>query len=88
MAYNKYSMVLLLCLCKLTVVVTDCNVSCYRIEPGTIAGIICADLLLTVVIVIVTYRCATFRHQRIDNADKVYMNIRANCKTKSTCSRT
>uniref|UniRef100_A0A7N8XBH6 Hematopoietic cell signal transducer n=1 Tax=Mastacembelus armatus TaxID=205130 RepID=A0A7N8XBH6_9TELE len=57
------------------------NVSCYRIEPGTIAGIICADVLLTLVIVIVTYRCASFRRRKIDNADKVYMNVRANCKS-------
>uniref|UniRef100_A0A3B3Z186 Hematopoietic cell signal transducer n=1 Tax=Poecilia mexicana TaxID=48701 RepID=A0A3B3Z186_9TELE len=56
------------------------NVSCYRIEPGTIAGIIAADLLLTLIIVVVTYRCASFRRQQIDNADKVYMNVRANLK--------
>ncbi|GLD63548.1 hematopoietic cell signal transducer-like protein [Lates japonicus] len=65
----------------LAVVLTDNTVSCYRIEPGTIAGIICADVLLTLIIVIVTYRCASFRRQRIDNADKVYMNVRANCKS-------
>uniref|UniRef100_A0A7N6BUR3 Hematopoietic cell signal transducer n=1 Tax=Anabas testudineus TaxID=64144 RepID=A0A7N6BUR3_ANATE len=57
------------------------TVSCYRIEPGTIAGIICADVLLTLIIVIVTYRCASFRRQKMDNADKVYMNVRANCKS-------
>lgn len=45
----------------------DSTVSCYRIEPGTIAGIICADVLLTLIIVIVTYRCASFRRQKIDN---------------------
>uniref|UniRef100_A0A3P9N3W7 Hematopoietic cell signal transducer n=1 Tax=Poecilia reticulata TaxID=8081 RepID=A0A3P9N3W7_POERE len=56
------------------------NVSCYRIEPGTIAGIIAADLLLTLIIVVVTYQCASFRRQKIDNADKVYMNVRANVK--------
>uniref|UniRef100_A0A8P4GF32 Hematopoietic cell signal transducer n=1 Tax=Dicentrarchus labrax TaxID=13489 RepID=A0A8P4GF32_DICLA len=59
----------------------DKLVSCYRIEPGTIAGIICADVLLTLIIVIVTYRCASFRRQKIDNADKVYMNVRANLKS-------
>uniref|UniRef100_A0A3B3TQA6 Hematopoietic cell signal transducer n=1 Tax=Poecilia latipinna TaxID=48699 RepID=A0A3B3TQA6_9TELE len=47
---------------------------------GTIAGIIAADLLLTLIIVVVTYRCASFRRQQIDNADKVYMNVRANLK--------
>uniref|UniRef100_A0A667Y3I4 Hematopoietic cell signal transducer n=1 Tax=Myripristis murdjan TaxID=586833 RepID=A0A667Y3I4_9TELE len=54
--------------------------SCYRIEPGTMAGIIAADLVLTVIIVIVTYLCASSRRQRRENADKVYMNVRANCK--------
>uniref|UniRef100_A0A671TTQ3 Hematopoietic cell signal transducer n=1 Tax=Sparus aurata TaxID=8175 RepID=A0A671TTQ3_SPAAU len=51
------------------------------IEPGTMAGIVCADVLLTLIIVIVTYRCARVRRQKIDNANKVYMNVRANCKT-------
>ncbi|KAM4735589.1 hematopoietic cell signal transducer [Anableps anableps] len=67
-------------LCSLSMVLADSNVSCYRIEPGTIAGIISADLLLTLIIVVVTYRCASFRRQKIDNADKVYMNVRANLK--------
>uniref|UniRef100_A0A3B4XQB7 Hematopoietic cell signal transducer n=1 Tax=Seriola lalandi dorsalis TaxID=1841481 RepID=A0A3B4XQB7_SERLL len=69
--------------CSFTVFlcVPDTSPSCYRIEPGTIAGIICADVLLTLIIVIVTYRCASFRRQKIDNAHKVYMNVRANCKS-------
>uniref|UniRef100_UPI003AAB79E1 hematopoietic cell signal transducer n=1 Tax=Centroberyx gerrardi TaxID=166262 RepID=UPI003AAB79E1 len=58
----------------------DC-VSCYRIEPGTMAGIISADVVLTLIIVVVTYQCASSRRQRRENADKVYMNVRANCKT-------
>ncbi|XP_074510075.1 hematopoietic cell signal transducer isoform X1 [Sebastes fasciatus] len=81
MAYNKFYIVVLLFLCNLAVVLTESPGSCYRIEPGTIAGIICADLLLTLVIVIATYRCASFRRQKIGNADKVYMNVRANCKS-------
>ncbi|XP_018543442.1 hematopoietic cell signal transducer [Lates calcarifer] len=81
MAYTKFFVVVLFFLCNLAVVLTDNTASCYRIEPGTIAGIICADVLLTLIIVIVTYRCASFRRQRIDNADKVYMNVRANCKS-------
>ncbi|XP_030606471.1 hematopoietic cell signal transducer [Archocentrus centrarchus] len=80
MAYNKFFTTLLFVLFNLTVALTDSTVSCYRIEPGTIAGIICADVLLTLIIVIVTYRCASFRRQKIDNANKVYMNVRANCK--------
>uniref|UniRef100_A0A3P8NAA3 Hematopoietic cell signal transducer n=1 Tax=Astatotilapia calliptera TaxID=8154 RepID=A0A3P8NAA3_ASTCA len=57
------------------------TVSCYRIEPGTIAGIICADVVLTLIIVVVTYRCASFRRQKIDNGKMtvkgtVYCKIR------------
>ncbi|CAK6960473.1 hematopoietic cell signal transducer [Scomber scombrus] len=81
MAYNKLFTAGLFLLCNLTVALTDSPVSCYRIESGTIAGIICADVLLTLIIVIVTYRCASFRRQKIEKADKVYMNVRANCKT-------
>ncbi|XP_026150188.1 hematopoietic cell signal transducer isoform X1 [Mastacembelus armatus] len=89
MAHNTFFLTVLFLLCNVAVVLTvsayvclpDSNVSCYRIEPGTIAGIICADVLLTLVIVIVTYRCASFRRRKIDNADKVYMNVRANCKS-------
>ncbi|XP_033959018.1 hematopoietic cell signal transducer isoform X2 [Pseudochaenichthys georgianus] len=75
MAYNF--IIVLFFLCNMAVALT---VSCYRIEPGTIAGIICADVLLTLIIVIVTYRCASLRHQKRENANKVYMNVRANCK--------
>ncbi|XP_070768581.1 hematopoietic cell signal transducer [Enoplosus armatus] len=81
MAYNKFFIAVLLFLCDVAVALTESTVSCYRIEPGTIAGIICADVLLTLIIVIVTYRCASFRRQKIENANKVYMNVRANCKS-------
>ncbi|XP_034409801.1 hematopoietic cell signal transducer [Cyclopterus lumpus] len=80
MANNKFFIVIVF-LCNLAVALTEAHVSCYRIEPGTIAGIICADILLTLVIVIVTYQCASYRRQKIDKADKVYMNVRANCKS-------
>lgn len=43
----------------------DSSVSCYRIEPGTIAGIIGADVLLTLIIVVITYRFASSRQKRI-----------------------
>uniref|UniRef100_A0A3Q2CMP9 Hematopoietic cell signal transducer n=1 Tax=Cyprinodon variegatus TaxID=28743 RepID=A0A3Q2CMP9_CYPVA len=62
------------CLCS--------NVSCYRIEPGTMAGIISADLMLTLLIVGITYKYASYRRQKVDNADKIYMNVRANIKNK------
>ncbi|KAK9513635.1 hypothetical protein VZT92_027151 [Zoarces viviparus] len=80
MAYNKFFIVIVF-LCNLAEALTESTVSCYRIEPGTIAGIICADVLLTLVIVIVTYRCASHQRQKVDNANKVYMNVRANCKS-------
>uniref|UniRef100_A0A8D3E9Q3 Hematopoietic cell signal transducer n=1 Tax=Scophthalmus maximus TaxID=52904 RepID=A0A8D3E9Q3_SCOMX len=72
MAFNKYFIVVLFFLYSAA--------SCYRIEPGTIAGIIAADVLLTLIIVIATYRCASFRREKIENAHKVYMNVRANCQ--------
>ncbi|XP_059194739.1 hematopoietic cell signal transducer [Centropristis striata] len=81
MAFNKLSIIVLLFLCKLNVALTESPVVCYRIEPGTIAGIVCADVVLTLVIVVVTYRLASFRRQKIENANKVYMNVRANCKS-------
>ncbi|XP_037310419.1 hematopoietic cell signal transducer [Pungitius pungitius] len=80
MAYKEFFIVLMF-LCDLAVALPESTVSCYRIEPGTIAGIVCADVLLTVVIVVVTYRCAGYRRQKIEKANEVYMNVRANCKS-------
>uniref|UniRef100_A0A8C8JNZ4 Hematopoietic cell signal transducer n=1 Tax=Oncorhynchus tshawytscha TaxID=74940 RepID=A0A8C8JNZ4_ONCTS len=40
------------------------NPSCYRIEPGSMAGIIAADVILTLAVVIVTYHCASRRRCR------------------------
>ncbi|XP_068426784.1 hematopoietic cell signal transducer [Clinocottus analis] len=80
MANNRFFIVIVF-LCNLALALSESPVSCYRIEPGTIAGIICADVVLTLVIVIVTYHCASARRQKIDKANKVYMNVRANCKS-------
>ncbi|KAF4103206.1 hematopoietic cell signal transducer [Onychostoma macrolepis] len=55
--------------------------SCYGVGSGTIAGIIFADVAVTVLIVTTTYWYASKRRQKKENADKVYMNVRANCKT-------
>uniref|UniRef100_A0A672QU14 Hematopoietic cell signal transducer n=1 Tax=Sinocyclocheilus grahami TaxID=75366 RepID=A0A672QU14_SINGR len=55
--------------------------SCYGVGSGTIAGIIFADVTVTVLIVTTTYWYASKRRQKKDNADEVYMNVRANCKT-------
>uniref|UniRef100_A0A1A7XNJ1 Hematopoietic cell signal transducer n=1 Tax=Iconisemion striatum TaxID=60296 RepID=A0A1A7XNJ1_9TELE len=80
MGYKAFFVAVLFLLSNLPEALTDGAMSCYRIEPGTVAGIICADLLLTIIIVIVTYRCASFKREKIEKADKVYMNVRANCK--------
>ncbi|KAK7886661.1 hypothetical protein WMY93_026282 [Mugilogobius chulae] len=68
----------LLCVC---ICVADSPVSCYRIEPGTMAGIISVDILVTLLIVAVTYRCARNQQQRIAKTEKVYMNVRAKHKS-------
>lgn len=54
---------------SLYVCLADNTVPCYRIEPGTIAGIISADVLLTLIIVAVTYSCASFRRKKIKNGE-------------------
>ncbi|KAM9722830.1 hematopoietic cell signal transducer isoform 1-T2 [Menidia menidia] len=81
MAYHTLTVAVLIFLSNLSVTLADGTVTCYRIEAGTMAGIICADVVLTLVIVIVTYRCARSRRLKIDNAEKVYMNVRANLKS-------
>ncbi|XP_034466729.1 hematopoietic cell signal transducer isoform X2 [Hippoglossus hippoglossus] len=80
MAHNKYLIVWLFFLCNSAVAFADNTSSCYRIEPWTIVGIIFADVFLTLIIVAITYRCASIRREKVENADKVYMNVRANCK--------
>ncbi|XP_056123676.1 hematopoietic cell signal transducer [Rhinichthys klamathensis goyatoka] len=55
--------------------------SCYGIGSGTMAGIIFADVAVTIFIVSTTYWYASKRRQKKENADEVYMNVRANCKT-------
>ncbi|KAM6909680.1 hematopoietic cell signal transducer [Xenentodon cancila] len=79
MAYKTFFIIALLFISNLAVALANQTVSCYRIEPGTIAGILCVDLLLTLIIIAVTYRCA-YKRKKINNANKVYMNVRANYK--------
>ncbi|XP_065102172.1 hematopoietic cell signal transducer [Paramisgurnus dabryanus] len=55
--------------------------SCYGISIGTIAGIVFGDVALTVLVVTTTYWYASKRRQKKENADEVYMNVRANCKS-------
>ncbi|KAI4905723.1 hypothetical protein NFI96_013081 [Prochilodus magdalenae] len=54
--------------------------TCYQVAPGTLVGVVLSDIALTIFIVGVTYCCASKRRQQKENADKVYMNVRANCK--------
>lgn len=54
--------------------------SCYRIAPGLLAGVVLGDIVLTIAIISVTYFCASKRRAKKEKADKVYMNVRANCK--------
>ncbi|XP_046888679.1 hematopoietic cell signal transducer [Hypomesus transpacificus] len=81
MVYHILLLFLTLCFCEVTVAGEETNVSCYRIEPSTMAGIIIADVILTLAIVLVTYHCASRRREGKAEADKIYMNVRANCKT-------
>ncbi|KAJ8289753.1 hypothetical protein GJAV_G00004940 [Gymnothorax javanicus] len=53
---------------------------CYKIKPAAMIGIIIGDVGLTVLIAIGVYHCATRRWKRREEADKVYMNVRANSK--------
>ncbi|KAK2855240.1 hypothetical protein Q7C36_007109 [Tachysurus vachellii] len=54
--------------------------SCYRIATGALAGVVIGDITLTILIVSATYYCASKRRIKKEKADKVYMNVRANCK--------
>ncbi|XP_033837273.1 hematopoietic cell signal transducer isoform X2 [Periophthalmus magnuspinnatus] len=80
MATNNFYF-LLLSLCNVVLALSESPVSCYKIEPGTVAGIISVDIILTLLIVAVTYHCARNQQQRATKVEKVYMNVRAKCKT-------
>ncbi|XP_076826444.1 hematopoietic cell signal transducer [Brachyhypopomus gauderio] len=53
---------------------------CYRIAAGTLTGVVLGDIALTVFIVAATFCYASKRRLKKENADKVYMNVRAKCK--------
>ncbi|KAJ8287629.1 hypothetical protein COCON_G00002880 [Conger conger] len=78
---NALLMFLCLCFYKM-VLAAGQNESeyCYKIKPATMTGIILGDVGLTVLIVVVVYYCASQRMKRREEADKVYMNVRANCQ--------
>ncbi|KAL4657732.1 hematopoietic cell signal transducer-like [Arapaima gigas] len=56
--------------------------TCYRIEPATMVGVVIGDVALTVLMVTVAFHCASRRRRHKEEADKVYMNVRANCKAR------
>ncbi|XP_077382096.1 hematopoietic cell signal transducer [Festucalex cinctus] len=88
MACSKLFVLFFSLLCNQTVAVrAGSSVSCYKIDPGMLACIISADVLLTVILVSIVYRCARIRHRknhkpRKDNDDhKVYMNVPTSSKS-------
>uniref|UniRef100_A0AAY4B027 DNAX-activation protein 10 n=1 Tax=Denticeps clupeoides TaxID=299321 RepID=A0AAY4B027_9TELE len=55
------------------------TVSCYKIEPATLTGVIVGDVALTVLVVVITYFCASRRRQRKENAEN--KDYCVECKT-------
>lgn len=75
-----FAVFVMVVVCQAMVSAAEDRGLCYGLGSGTIAGIIFADVAVTVLIVSVTYWYASKRRQKKENADKVYMNVRANCK--------
>ncbi|CAL1611371.1 unnamed protein product [Knipowitschia caucasica] len=75
MAFSDVCVLLLLC--NLSVALAEGPVSCFKIELGTVAGVVCVDIILTVAIVVATYYCARNHQHRTHKAEQTYMNIRA-----------
>ncbi|XP_078511518.1 hematopoietic cell signal transducer isoform X3 [Lissotriton helveticus] len=63
---------LLLLLCA----AMDCG-NCYRIDTGTLVGVVAGDVVLTIIIMCVVYFCARQKNKGGSSADdnKVYMNM-------------
>ncbi|KAJ8332920.1 hypothetical protein SKAU_G00418160 [Synaphobranchus kaupii] len=81
MAANAVLMFLFFCFYEMVLATENPETDyCYKIKPVTMILIIVGDVGLTVVIVLVVYHCASQRRKRREEADKVYMNVRANCK--------
>ncbi|XP_076136874.1 hematopoietic cell signal transducer [Alosa pseudoharengus] len=79
----RSTLLVLLLLCVHEVTSNSASIqenACYRIDPGVLAGVVISDIILTTAIVLITYYCASRRRRQTDNAEKVYMNVRANCK--------
>ncbi|TRY94750.1 hypothetical protein DNTS_021625 [Danionella cerebrum] len=69
------------CLCWVVVVgAVEERSLCFGISSAAVAGIIFADVAVTMLIVTTTYWCASKSRQKKRNADEVYMNVRANLK--------
>ncbi|KAJ1132350.1 hypothetical protein NDU88_010664 [Pleurodeles waltl] len=54
----------------------DCG-NCYRIDTGTLVGVVAGDIVLTIIIMFVVYFCARRKNKSEASADenKVYMNM-------------
>ncbi|XP_072769019.1 hematopoietic cell signal transducer [Nerophis lumbriciformis] len=84
MTPRRVSIMLVSILCNLTVVFTDDPVSCYNIQPGLLAGIVSADVLLTLILVFLTYRWTINQHPKKPphkEGKTVYMNFQAKRRT-------
>ncbi|KAM8826413.1 hematopoietic cell signal transducer isoform 2-T2 [Synchiropus picturatus] len=75
MAGSNFLLVLLFTLCCVSLAATENG--CFKMEIPMIAGIALADVVLTVVIVVLTYQCAVHRQRKTQNA-QVYINMRKN----------
>ncbi|KAJ8378913.1 hypothetical protein AAFF_G00232780 [Aldrovandia affinis] len=81
MADRVWLMFLFLCFYEMALATENPGTdNCYRIEPASMVGIIVGDVALTVLIVIAVFYCANRRRQNMEEAEKVYMNVRAKCK--------
>ncbi|CAL8286691.1 unnamed protein product [Merluccius merluccius] len=51
----------------------------YNVDAATIAGFMAADVLLTLAVVLLMYKCASRpRAKDRDRGDRLYMNVRKN----------
>uniref|UniRef100_A0A8C6SJC8 Membrane protein DAP10 n=1 Tax=Neogobius melanostomus TaxID=47308 RepID=A0A8C6SJC8_9GOBI len=57
-------------------------VSCYKLEPGTVAGIISVDVILTLLIVTATYYCARKQRQKTERGKALCISFKKRVKIK------
>ncbi|XP_043934971.1 TYRO protein tyrosine kinase-binding protein-like [Protopterus annectens] len=52
----------------------DCD-NCYKIEAGTMAGIVVGDVVVTLVIALTVYYCARKQTKKTPGRENLYMNM-------------